>query len=87
MGKTTGNHHLLFFQNGTNPIDLMVKDMLGNTPKTLIQDNRINKHFAPIPVVNDKIEDVIRKILQLEAVACKDWLTNKVDRSVSGKVA
>lgn len=87
VGKTTGNHHLLFFQNGTKPIDLMVKDMLGNTPKTLIQDNSINKHFAPIPEVNDKIEDVIRKILQLEAVACKDWLTNKVDRSVSGKVA
>ena len=26
-------------------------------------------------------------MLQLEAVACKDWLTNKVDRSVTGKVA
>jgi phosphoribosylformylglycinamidine synthase len=25
--------------------------------------------------------------LQLEAVACKDWLTNKVDRCVGGKVA
>jgi len=23
----------------------------------------------------------------LEAVACKDWLTNKVDRSVTGKIA
>ncbi len=27
------------------------------------------------------------RILALEAVACKDWLTNKVDRSVTGKVA
>ena len=26
-------------------------------------------------------------MLQLEAVACKDWLTNKVDRSVTGKIA
>ncbi len=26
-------------------------------------------------------------MLQLEAVACKDWLTNKVDRSVTGRVA
>ena len=25
--------------------------------------------------------------MQLEAVACKDWLTNKVDRCVTGKVA
>jgi phosphoribosylformylglycinamidine synthase len=26
-------------------------------------------------------------VIQLEAVACKDWLTNKVDRSVTGKIA
>ena len=26
-------------------------------------------------------------VLQLEAVACKDWLTNKVDRSVTGRIA
>ena len=34
-----------------------------------------------------RIDDYIYNVLQLEAVACKDWLTNKVDRSVTGKVA
>ena len=29
----------------------------------------------------------LERVLQLEAVACKDWLTNKVDRSVTGKIA
>jgi phosphoribosylformylglycinamidine synthase len=29
----------------------------------------------------------LEAVLQLEAVACKDWLTNKVDRSVTGRVA
>jgi len=29
----------------------------------------------------------VERVLQLEAVACKDWLTNKVDRSVTGKIA
>ena len=29
----------------------------------------------------------LEQVLRLEAVACKDWLTNKVDRSVTGKVA
>ena len=29
----------------------------------------------------------LQAVLSLEAVACKDWLTNKVDRSVTGKVA
>ena len=28
----------------------------------------------------------MEQVLQIEAVACKDWLTNKVDRSVTGKV-
>ena len=32
-------------------------------------------------------ESVIAAVLSLEAVACKDWLTNKVDRSVTGKIA
>jgi len=33
------------------------------------------------------IHDLLNQVLQLEAVACKDWLTNKVDRAVSGKIA
>ena len=33
------------------------------------------------------IMNSLKSVLQLEAVACKDWLTNKVDRSVTGKVA
>ena len=33
------------------------------------------------------INYTLKKVLSLEAVACKDWLTNKVDRSVTGKIA
>jgi phosphoribosylformylglycinamidine synthase len=33
------------------------------------------------------VTEYLKNVLQLEAVACKDWLTNKVDRSVTGKVA
>jgi len=33
------------------------------------------------------LKTYLEKVLQLEAVACKDWLTNKVDRSVTGKIA
>ena len=33
------------------------------------------------------LEGALTAVLSLEAVACKDWLTNKVDRSVTGKVA
>ena len=41
------------------------------------------------PIVNCQLSIInsLQAVLQLEAVACKDWLTNKVDRSVTGKVA
>jgi phosphoribosylformylglycinamidine synthase len=32
-------------------------------------------------------EELLPEVLKLEAVGCKDWLTNKVDRSVTGRVA
>ena len=34
-----------------------------------------------------QLHEYLTNVLQLEAVACKDWLTNKVDRSVTGKIA
>ncbi|MDE6177197.1 MAG: phosphoribosylformylglycinamidine synthase subunit PurQ, partial [Paramuribaculum sp.] len=34
-----------------------------------------------------KAEEYISDVLTLENVACKDWLTNKVDRSVTGRIA
>ena len=38
-------------------------------------------------IQNNFDQNILKQVLQLEAVACKDWLTNKVDRSVTGKVA
>ncbi|NLJ81649.1 MAG: phosphoribosylformylglycinamidine synthase, partial [Bacteroidales bacterium] len=87
VGETTGDHRLVFSQKNTKPIDLEVKDMFGNSPKTIIEDESIQNKFAPIPKAKESIEQSLEKVLRLESVACKDWLTNKVDRSVSGKVA
>src|SRR5690606_33707333 len=42
---------------------------------------------SEITFIRDNFYDYLDQILQLEAVACKDWLTNKVDRCVGGKVA
>lgn len=35
----------------------------------------------------EKLSEYVEDVLQLEEVACKDWLTNKVDRSVTGRLA
>src|SRR5208337_3394457 len=43
--------------------------------------------YADLTYSEEKIADYLEQILQIEGVACKDWLTNKVDRSVTGRVA
>ncbi len=88
IGKTTGDHKFVF-QNkkGEKPIDLKLEDMFGNPPKTIMKDSRLKQNFKSVEYDKNKIHHYLDQVLQLESVACKDWLTNKVDRSVTGKVA
>ncbi len=89
VGETTGDLQFTFdHQDGsTKPIDLKIEDMLGNPPKTIMRDSKSTHQFQEPEYQVSKIIDYIKEVLQLEEVACKDWLTNKVDRSVTGKVA
>ncbi len=90
VGETTGDAHFSFVQgDGVKPFDLDVAQMFGHSPKTVMRDNTVERHYAPVEYRIDSIDliDYIERVLQLEAVACKDWLTNKVDRSVTGKIA
>ncbi len=89
VGEITGDHHFSFVdeETGQNPIDLKIEDMFGKPPKTVITDETVKTKFASVSYDTNKIKEYLEQILQLEAVACKDWLTNKVDRSVTGKVA
>ncbi|MDZ4714645.1 MAG: phosphoribosylformylglycinamidine synthase [Cytophagales bacterium] len=89
VGTATGDHRLSFVRaNGSiAPVDLMVTDLFGSSPKTIIQDKTVREVPAPVTYDNTQIQSYIDQVLQLEAVACKDWLVNKVDRSVTGKVA
>ncbi|MCG8698553.1 MAG: AIR synthase-related protein, partial [Bacteroidales bacterium] len=88
IGETTGDHQFVFEdEDSKKPIDLSLEDMFGNPPKMIMKDSSKDINFDDIVYDNSKLEDYIEQVLQLEAVACKDWLTNKVDRSVTGKVA
>ncbi|MBI9062524.1 MAG: phosphoribosylformylglycinamidine synthase [Marinilabiliaceae bacterium] len=88
VGETTGDMHFKFEDDkGNAPINWQLADMFGNPPKTIMNDTTDDEQFAPVAYDASKIEEYIGNVLQLEAVACKDWLTNKVDRSVTGKVA
>ena len=97
VGETTGDAHFSFKQgDGVKPFDLDVAQMFGHSPKTIMRDETVERHYRDAEYTHeetsengkdDVLDKYVSRVLQLEAVACKDWLTNKVDRSVTGKIA
>ena len=89
VGTVTNDHRFVFQskKNGNKPMDLNLKDMFGSSPKTILKDQKLEKNYKAISYDQMQLESYIEQLLKLEAVACKDWLTNKVDRCVGGKVA
>lgn len=88
VGETTGDNRFVFEQaDGTRPIDLDMSDMFGNSPKTVMTDHTVERQYEDADFEGNDLLEMIENVLSLEAVACKDWLTNKVDRSVTGRVA
>ena len=88
VGETTGDAHFAFEQaDGVRPFDLDVAQMFGHSPKTVMVDETVERTYQDVVYEQGKIAEYLESMLQLESVACKDWLTNKVDRSVTGKIA
>ncbi|MEN8226183.1 MAG: phosphoribosylformylglycinamidine synthase, partial [Bacteroidota bacterium] len=87
VGEVTGDMNFVFEDADNNPVDLKLEYLFGKPPKTTL-DDRTAPHTFPEPEYDkSKLEQYLGDLLQIEAVACKDWLTNKVDRSVTGRVA
>ena len=72
---------------GNTPLDLSLDNFFGSSPQTVMKDNKKIINYSSILYDNTKTKYYLKKIFKLEAVGCKDWLTNKVDRCVGGKVA
>ncbi len=89
VGDVTGDHRFCFESSSTGekPMDFELSDMFGSSPKTIMDDVSINRSYKNASYTVADIHDYLKQVLQLEAVACKDWLTNKVDRCVTGRVA
>jgi len=89
IGEATGDMQFTFenSKTGEKPIDWQLSYMFGKPPKTVLTDTTRNEKFADLEYDQSKIEEYLEDVLQLESVACKDWLTNKVDRSVTGRIA
>ena len=89
VGKVSDDFRFAFRSSttGKSPMDFSLTDMFGSSPHTIMNDSHIDRAYEAVEFDATKIYDYAEKVLQLEAVACKDWLTNKVDRCVGGKVA
>lgn len=88
VGETTNDNRFVFEQeDGNCPINLAMDDMFGKAPKTIMEDKKVDEIYKSADYSAANLHQYVENVLQLEAVACKDWLTNKVDRSVTGKVA
>ncbi|WP_457609813.1 phosphoribosylformylglycinamidine synthase [Lutibacter sp.] len=89
VGEVTNNNRFTFQSKttGEKPMDLDLFDMFGSSPKTIMTDKTIHYNYTDLDYSIQNISTYLEQVLQLEAVACKDWLTNKVDRCVGGKVA
>lgn len=89
VGDVTGDHRFTFEseKTGAKPMDYALEDFFGSSPKTIMKDKKVVYNYAELSYDAKNIQAYLEQVLQLEAVACKDWLTNKVDRCVGGRVA
>jgi phosphoribosylformylglycinamidine synthase len=89
VGDVTDDHRFTFQSKSTGlkPMDYALEDFFGSSPKTIMTDKNDQRHYAELTYSTANVPSYLNQVLQLEAVACKDWLTNKVDRCVGGRVA
>ncbi len=89
VGDVTGDHRFTFEskKTGAKPMDYALEDFFGSSPKTVMTDKTVDYNYPALEYSVKNISTYLEQVLLLEAVACKDWLTNKVDRCVGGKVA
>lgn len=95
VGHVTGDKRFCFEnEKGEKPMDFALEDMFGSSPKTIMRDKTIDRRYknaeynsANLSIGEARIKKYLEQVVQLEAVGCKDWLTNKADRCVTGLVA
>ena len=89
VGVVTDDKHFSIAskKKGTHPMDLDLSALFGSSPKTVMTDETVVTTYEGLTYYPNQLYTYLSQVLQLESVACKDWLTNKVDRCVGGKVA
>ena len=90
LGEVTGDMHFVVrdSNDGTTPVDLDLSEVLGGMPQKTFEDKHIEHDYEPFVVPDDlTVLDALHNVLRLVSVGSKKFLTNKVDRSVTGLIA
>ena len=90
LGAVTGDQRFVVedSRDGSTPEDLDLAEVLGNIPQKTFEDTRVDPGLAPLTLPADlTVRAALERVLRLLAVGSKRFLTNKVDRSVTGLIA
>ena len=91
VGEVANDGRIVFeAPDGSRPMDLPLEVLFGSSPKLRIEDATAHPSHTGLEYsieTGQALLEALQNVLSLEAVACKDWLTNKVDRCVTGLVA
>src|SRR5699024_1797295 len=89
VGEVTDDMRFSFesMSTGEKPVDFALMDLFGSSPTTIMKDTTLSYSYKNPEYQLHEIRTYLEEVLQLEAVGSKDWIINKTDRSVSGKVA
>ncbi|XP_017886861.1 phosphoribosylformylglycinamidine synthase isoform X2 [Ceratina calcarata] len=70
-----------------HPVDLELELVLGKMPRKTFNLKRLAVRLPPMKLPNVTVEAALERVLRLPSVASKRYLTNKVDRCVTGLIA
>jgi phosphoribosylformylglycinamidine synthase len=89
IGEVTGDGYIILHDetDGNSPVNLDLSKVLGEMPKKTFDMQRIKPELVPLRLPeNTSVSEALERVLRLVSVGSKKFLTNKVDRSVTGLI-
>ncbi|MBW1635604.1 MAG: phosphoribosylformylglycinamidine synthase [Deltaproteobacteria bacterium] len=90
LGEVTGDLRFVLHdsEDDSTPVDIDLEALLGDIPQKTFADKRISSGGIPVTIPADlTVASALKDVLRLVSVGSKRFLTNKVDRAVTGLVA
>ncbi len=90
IGTVTGNGYIVLYDeiDNSTPENLELAKVLGDMPQKIFKLDRKQTTLRPLALPEDlTVRKALDKVLRLLSVGSKRFLTNKVDRSVTGLIA